>query len=856
MRYYNTKLEEFVELFGGKRVVVMGLGVHGGGIGVAKFFAKIGAQVIVTDLKPSSELSSSLTELSSFKNIQYVLGEHRKKDFQEADLIIKNPGVPDDSPFLNIAKESGVVIDTDIGIFFNLSPAPIIGVTGTKGKSTTATLITELLKSHFPIVLAGNIRISALEILPNITPNHYVVLELSSWQLEGLVQHQKSPKIAVITNIDQDHLNRYSSFEAYIKAKKLIFNYQTNKDLLILNANCHSLVEFPKDAKSKTYFYGIDLSKISSYNHGCTIKDDWLIWQKEQIAPVESFKLLGEHNLQNALAAITVAKLLGIPNESIRESLGKFKPLQGRLEIVKEIDEITFINDTTATTPIATLKAIKSLSKPIILIAGGADKNLSYKEFTETIQKTVKAVILLPGTATEKIKKRLNHILRERIVEEKTAWYEAKDMKEAVVIAWRIAEKGDVVLLSPAAASFGLFTHEFERGNAFLKSIDELYSQHRKNYTLGIEQPTSKMVIDEHNVNWKLWQKKFGGRFLGHVSRAYSWLLERKIDLTPLDVSKLPCLFYSVAKIETALEPKQVAFHPESNLAFVSCMKGKKLQVFNCSQNNLDLIDEISFNDQCVEVAVLDNLCFVTLSTFSHVLGATDSLAIIDIESGKILSQVNTGGSWSKVVKAHPSGLIFVSNWRSNNLSIIDVSDPLHPKVIQLLPCGISPRGIAFTKSGELGLVAGFYSRNIIEIRQKNSKLFEVSFIGNPYDYPNYSGCMRDIVIDSNNEYAYISNLGRNLIHIYHIPTRNIIDSILVGRHPNSITFFDSSKKKLLVSCRASNAVCLLDIDNRKVEGCGEPNIKKSTGLSAFPGGFLVTSFAENFLELYKVTEE
>ena len=482
-KYNNPKLEKFAELFQGKRVVVMGLGVHGGGIGAAKFFAKIGAQVIATDTKPSSELSSSLAELSSFKNIQYVLGEHRKKDFQEVDLIIKNPGVPDDSLFLNIARENKVTIDTDIGIFFNLSPAPIIGITGTKGKSTTATLIAELLKSHYPVVLAGNIRISALEALYDITPNHWVVLELSSWQLEGLARHRKSPKIAVITNIGQDHLNRYSSFEDYVKAKKLIFNYQTNKDSLILNADCPDLTEFPKEAESKVYFYGKDLTKISSYTHGATIKDDWFVWQKERVAPIETLKLRGEHNLQNSLAAITVAKLLDISNESIREKLGDFKSLPGRLEIVKDINEVTFINDTTATTPMATLKAIQSLSRPIVLIAGGADKNLSYDELTETIQKTVKAVILLPGTATEKIKSHLKNILSKKIMDEKTAWYESKNIEEAVSIAWRVAKQGDIVLLSPAAASFGLFAHEFERGDAFVKSAEELYSRHCEKYT-------------------------------------------------------------------------------------------------------------------------------------------------------------------------------------------------------------------------------------------------------------------------------------------------------------------------------------------------------------------------------------
>ncbi len=855
MKYQNAKLKDFIESLKGKRIVIMGLGVHGGGVGVAKFFSDSGAQVIVTDLKTSADLSSSLVQLSLYKNIQHVLGEHREKDFAEADLVIKNPGVADSSKFLNIARDKGTAIDSDIGIFFNLSPAPIIGVSGTKGKSTTAKLIEGLLKPHFKTVLAGNIRISALEVLPEITPDHWVVLELSSWQLEGLIQHQISPKIAVLTNIDQDHLNRYPSFESYMEAKKIIFRYQSSEDFLVLNANSPNLVKFADESIARVFFSGTDLSEIPLKRRGSTIKNGWFVWQEEKIAPLETLKLIGKHNIQNVLTAITVAKLLDIPDESIKKSIAQFKTLPGRLEIVRKIKHITFINDTTSTTPIATMEGIHSFSKPIILIAGGADKNLDYRDFVEIIQKTVKAVILLPGDATEKIKQSLKYMFDKRIALERTAWYEAKDMDEAVSTAWRIAETDDIVLLSPAAASFGLFVHEFERGDAFVRFVDELYVRNRRSYNSKKEQHNATNMINEHNTSWELWHNKFGGRYLGHVSRAYSWLLERKIDLTPLDISTIPRLFDRVAKVETALQPKQVAFDPETKLAFVSCMQGKKLQVFNCNNNDLNIVDEISFEDQCVEIAIHNNLCFVTLSKFSRLAGVTDKLAIIDLGSRKVLSIIDTGGSWSKVIRVHPRNLVFVSNWRSNNLSIIDINDPSQPQVIQILPCGISPRGMAFSKTGELGLVAGFYSRNIIEICSKTSRQFEVSFIGDPYDFPNYSGCMRDIIIDRNDEYAYLTNLGRSLIHVYHISRRKIVDSILVGKYPNSIVFFDSSEKNLLVSCRESNTVCLVDIDTRIVEGCTEPIIKKSTGLTTTPGGFLVTNFADNYLELYNIIE-
>jgi UDP-N-acetylmuramoylalanine--D-glutamate ligase len=474
MKFCNSKLKEFIKVFQGKRVVIMGLGVHNGGVGVADFFGKIGAQVVVTDLKSASELEASLKKLSFYNNIRYVLGRHEKEDFIKADLIIKNPDVADNSEFLRIAKENKVPIATEIGIFFALSPAPIIGITGTKGKSTTASLVTSLLKSQVSCELAGNIRISALQLLPKLTPNHWVVLELSSWQLEGLDSVKKSPKIALITSIYPDHLNRYSSFETYLQAKKLIFKYQSCEDFLILNSDTDDLKKFAPEAKSKVFFSGRDLSCIPADKRGVSIKEGWFIWRDEKIAPLSNFKLIGEHNLQNASLAITVAKLLDIPNESIRENLKEFAPLSGRLEIVKKIKGVTFINDTTATIPQATLKSIYSLNRPIILITGGTGKNLDYTKFVQTIHNLVKAIILLPGDATEKIKEIKANILKNEGEGKEAKWYEAKDMKEAVNIAWNIAKRGDIILLSPAAASFGLFRHEFERGDIFVKYINEL----------------------------------------------------------------------------------------------------------------------------------------------------------------------------------------------------------------------------------------------------------------------------------------------------------------------------------------------------------------------------------------------
>ncbi len=435
----------------GKKITVMGLGLHGGGVGVVKFLAQQGAKILVTDLKTKKELKASLNKLAYLKNsgqVKYILGKHRTGDFKNADLIIKNPGVPKDSKYLKIARKNKIPIETDIGLFFELCPSKkIIGVTGTKGKSTTATLIADLLKTKYKVVLAGNIRTSVLEELPKIHKNTIVVLELSSWQLEDLRFHKISPHIAVVTNIMQDHLNRYQKMQDYIEAKKLIFKFQKSNDYLILNHDDKIVKKFAKKAKAKVIYYS----------------------KKQTRKYLNYTKIAGKHNLSNLSAAITVAKLCKISIFSIKKVLKKFRGMKGRLELVKEMNGVKYYNDTTATTPEATIAALKSLPKnKIILIAGGADKNLDFKNLAKKIIDRVKLLILLPGTATEKIEKEI------KIQNTKYKIQEAKNMKDAVKKAKKTATKNNFVLLSPGCASFGLFKHEFDRGKQFVRCIKNL----------------------------------------------------------------------------------------------------------------------------------------------------------------------------------------------------------------------------------------------------------------------------------------------------------------------------------------------------------------------------------------------
>jgi len=409
-----------MKLFKNKRVTVMGLGLLGGGIGVAKFFAKQEAKVLVTDLRTKKELKSSLDKLKDL-DIEFVLGKHRQRDFINADLVIRNPGVPRESKYLKIAKDNNIPVKTDIDIFFDLCPGAIIGITGTKGKSTVATLVYLFLKKKYPkTFLAGNIGVSPLKLLNKIDKKSKVVLELSSFELEGL---KKSPHVAVITNLFPDHLNRYKNFKDYVNAKKSIFKYQNKNDILVLNSDSETK-KLCSEAKSKVYLF-------------------------------KAF---------NASAAVLVAELFKISKNDIKKVLSNFKGVAHRQEFVAEKKGVKYINDTTATNPNAVIFAIETFRKrfpksKIVLIAGGEDKKLSYKGLAKSIKHNVDYVVLLPGTGSNKLKKNLNK------------FYPVKSMKQAVKKASYLAQKGDIVLLSPGAASFNLFENEFDRGNQFVKAV-------------------------------------------------------------------------------------------------------------------------------------------------------------------------------------------------------------------------------------------------------------------------------------------------------------------------------------------------------------------------------------------------
>lgn len=426
----------------------MGLGSHGGGVGAAKFFCREGWRVLVTDLKPRRALLPSIRALKGYR-VKYVLGRHRKADFSNADAVFKGPDVPSTSPYLSYARARGIPIIERAGFFLERCPAKVIGITGTKGKSTTATLLAKILRQKGRQVwLLGTPGTSILEALPKIKKRDLVVGEFSSFELEDLHQSKHSPDIAIITSIFPDHLNRHKSFAGYIRAKSAIFRYQTKTGALIV----------PQSSSWLNYFRRNEIP-------GKLIKVRAAAYRS--LFPKNFYWT--ETDFRNMALAFKAAEILGDSRSRMRRIAARLKPLPGRRELVAKIRGITFINDTTATNPDAAMTAIDHYGRQgnIILIAGGADKNLDYRPLAKFLTKQpVKAIIFLPGRATEKIKLALGLGEINRL--------QATSMAEAVKTARQLASPGDIVLLSPAAASFGLFRHEFDRGEQFVRAIKRL----------------------------------------------------------------------------------------------------------------------------------------------------------------------------------------------------------------------------------------------------------------------------------------------------------------------------------------------------------------------------------------------
>lgn len=467
--------------FKGKRALVVGLGRSG--VAAAKVLCELGCQVIANDLKGASQLKEALEALAELdgRNIKFVLGEHPDwlASESEVDFIVVSPGVTMELPLIKSAKDLGIPVMSELEVAYGLCKAPIIAITGTKGKSTTTSLVGKMLKSSgrfSKVVVAGNIGRAFSTEVRALSENDIAVLEVSSFQLEGTINFH--PMVSALLNLSADHLDRHRSLEAYIAAKKRIFLNQTQSDYAILNADDAGVSELSNQAKAMT----IRFSCQKEVELGCFLRGDFLMarWGCEEFSLCKrsELKLLGRHNLYNVLAASCAALIFGVSKAMVAESALNFSSLEHTFEPVTEINGIKFINDSKATDVAAVRAALEALEAPkpqITLIMGGVDKGNDYKILSQLIAKKVKKLILI-GKDNSLIKEAFKSMVE---VEEVRGDNGDKVMKEAVKRAYLSSKAGDWILLSPACASFDLFRDVKDRGEAFKRTIKMINFKNR-----------------------------------------------------------------------------------------------------------------------------------------------------------------------------------------------------------------------------------------------------------------------------------------------------------------------------------------------------------------------------------------
>jgi len=450
---------DFKDHFKDKKITVMGLGLLGRGIGDTAFLAECGAEVTVTDLKDKEQLADSFNRLKGFSNLKFVFGEHRMEDFENRDMVLVAAGVPMDSPYVAHAHESGVQITQSAALFAKLSGIPIIGVTGTRGKSTVTGMIHHTLTyatAGAPVLLGGNVRgVSNLQLLKDVHDDSVAVMELDSWQLQGFGWEKISPHIAVFTTFMEDHMNYYhNDMDAYFADKANIFLNQEESDVFIATAEVFEWAKKFAAGKRITLGQEVVLADSSVLPEGLDIQ------------------VPGEHNRLNAALAFEALKATSLDEEAILEGLATFRALPGRLEFLREVDGVKVYNDNNATTPAATLAALRAVGKQgsqnIVLIMGGADKGIDMSELLAEIPKYCKKVVLLPGTGTDHFRE---------LLEDTIIYDSANSMEAAVKSALGAAECGGTILFSPAFASFGMFKNEYERSDQFVVSMNKLINQ-------------------------------------------------------------------------------------------------------------------------------------------------------------------------------------------------------------------------------------------------------------------------------------------------------------------------------------------------------------------------------------------
>lgn len=445
----------------GHRVTVMGLGTFGGGAAVVRFLSQRGARVRVSDLRTAEQLARTVNELHGLDNVDYALGGHEWSHFEDSDLVVVNPAVRPTNAIIQQAREFGIPLSSEMNLFWQLNRGRVIAVTGSNGKSTTTSMIHTLIdQSGRACWLGGNIGVSLLPEVDRIQEDDWVVLELSSFQLHQLNSIRARPDIAVITNFSPNHLDWHGTLDHYRESKQAIIRWQTAEDWCVLNALDADVIAWPKQSR------GLHCGESGANS----------VWADGSLAFIElpgisgsielegRLHLPGRHNRQNALQAIAAALLADVGIDDIKRNLSRVKSLPHRLEFVGEFQGRKFYNDSISTTPESTIAALHSFEEPVVILAGGYDKQIDLTSMAHCIGALAKTAVLMGQTSN----------VIERSI--RTSWplhdcSTVTDFEEAFRVATSASEKGDIVLLSPGCASYDWFQSFEERGNRFTELV-------------------------------------------------------------------------------------------------------------------------------------------------------------------------------------------------------------------------------------------------------------------------------------------------------------------------------------------------------------------------------------------------
>ncbi|HPL54851.1 MAG TPA: UDP-N-acetylmuramoyl-L-alanine--D-glutamate ligase [Bacillota bacterium] len=446
----------------GKKVLVIGAAVTG--IPVVKLLSRLGADVILNDFKKTDELAGVISEIEQLP-IKLVAGGHPAKLAEDCDFIVISPGVPLDIPLVQRAKALGKEVISEIELAFRLASAPIAAITGTNGKTTTTALLGEIMKAAGKrTFITGNIGNTMILEVENAGPEDIFALEVSSFQLESTSRFK--PTVSAILNITPDHLNRHKSMENYIDIKSRIFINQDKNDYTILNRDDPETSKLAGMPRSRVLLF----SRKEEVAQGAFLENDNIVVRvgnkKETIIHKDKIYILGRHNLENALAAALMAYCMGVPASTIGAALESFKGVEHRIEYVEEIEGVIYYNDSKGTNIDASIKAIEAMKRPTVIIAGGYDKGSGFDDFIEAFGNVVKHMVLIGKTADKLEKTAHKHGFINT--------YKVKGMREAVQKCHTLARPGDCVLLSPACASWDMFSNFEERGRLFKDCVKEL----------------------------------------------------------------------------------------------------------------------------------------------------------------------------------------------------------------------------------------------------------------------------------------------------------------------------------------------------------------------------------------------